>query len=342
VFVIEPADDYPHAVPPQAFMTWKENWVFPAVDPVTRVASLFHFSLRPGLGEGIFTAKFCIDGEEHRYVGRSPIPADLTTMAPVQNERITFEVVEPGQRFALSYNGPELEAKVLYTARFAPFDFKDGPLPEGESDLGDIGRSVFPFNHYEQALWHEGEITLKQGERAGETIAISGYGNRDHSWGWRSEFTWSHHHWLCASFDDRFVEGSVCEEGHFPHGEKQGGWISTEAGNDPVKAVDTSDGYRLTPGEPLERISEDVRYTVQTVGGEQATVTFHLGEDYGRLYLDARTRDRTKTYQDVQMFCNVTLEDTGQTGTGVLEVGTLGSGSGVADDSRWRRTASRA
>ena len=50
--MVTPEDDYPHPVPPQAFMTWKENWVFPAVDTEQRVASLFHFSLRPGAGRG--------------------------------------------------------------------------------------------------------------------------------------------------------------------------------------------------------------------------------------------------------------------------------------------------
>jgi hypothetical protein len=341
--VIEPRDDFPHPVPPQALMTWKENWVFPAIDPVNRVATLFHFSLRPGHGEGIFTAKFCVDGEEFRYVGRSPIPADITTMRPIMNERVRFEIVEPAEAFLLSYTGPELDAEILYSSRgFAPFDFVDGPLAPGESALGEIGRAVFPFNHYEQALVHDGTITLKEGPRAGETIKVSGYANRDHSWGWRSEFTWSHHQWLCASFDDRFVEGSTCQEGHYPHGPKHGGWISTAAGNDPTKLLDVSEGYELVPGEPLARVFEDVRYRVHTVGGQTATVIVHLAEDYGRLYLDARTRDRTKTYQDVQIFCDMTLEETGQRGTGVLEVGNLASGEAVADSGAFRRAASRA
>ena len=89
-----PDDDYPHPVPPQAFQIWRENWVFPSVDPVNKVACLFHFSLRPGQGEGIFTAKFAIDGWEHRYVGRSPVPRDLSTFRPVKNEKITFTEAE--------------------------------------------------------------------------------------------------------------------------------------------------------------------------------------------------------------------------------------------------------
>ena len=104
--MISPRDDLPHPVPPQAFMTWKENWVFPAVDPRNRTACLFHFSLRPAVGEGIFTAKFCVDGEEYRYVGRSSIPSDIQTMSPVENERVRFEVVKPGERFALKYLVP--------------------------------------------------------------------------------------------------------------------------------------------------------------------------------------------------------------------------------------------
>jgi hypothetical protein len=320
-------------------MVWKENWVFPAVDPRTRVASLFHFSLRPSEGQGIFTAKFCVDGEEHRYVGRSPIPPDLTTMRPIADDRVRFEIVEPGRRFTLSYRSPELDADIDYTARFPAFDFADGPLAPGDSELGDIGRVVFPFNHYEQALTHAGTITLKAGARSGETIAVSGYANRDHSWGWRSEFTFAFHHWLCASFEDRFIEGSVCEDRHYPHGPKHGGWISTGAGNDPVAHVDFGDGYGQRAGEPLPSVTDDVRYRLRTAGGEQATVIAHLGEDYGRLYLSLRDADRSRTYQDVQIFCDVTHVESGQTGTGVLEVGAIGFGDGVAD--AWRRTASR-
>ena len=264
-------DDYPHPVPPQAFMTWKENWVFPAVDTEQRVATLFHFSLRPGAGEGIFTAKLCIDDWEHRYVGRSPVPADLPAFVPVRNERLTFEVVEPATRFRITYRGEELDADLEYTARFPPWDFDDNALAPGDSPLGDRGRGVFHFHHYEQALRHEGTITLRAGPRAGETIRVSGYANRDHSWGWREDLTFRHHHWLCASFEDRFVQGTVMNEQCYPHGDKHGGWISTEAANVAVAQVDTSDAYWLTPGEPLPRLDRDVRYRLTTADGAVRT-----------------------------------------------------------------------
>jgi hypothetical protein len=335
--MIQPADDYPHPVPPQAFMVWKENWVFPAVDTEQRVASLFHFSLRPAHGEGIFTAKFCIDGEEHRYVGRSPIPRDISRLRPVANERLSFEVVEPGRRFRIRFEGEELSADILYTARFGAWDFADGPKAPGESVLGELGRSVFPFNHYEQSLHHEGTLTLA----SGETIALSGYACRDHSWGWREDLTFDFHHWICAGFEDRYFQGSVMQEDLYPHGPKMGGWVSTADGNEAIAKVDTSEAYWLEPGRPLGLVDRDVRYRLTTVGGEAVTLVAHIADDYGRLYLDARSRDRATVYQDVQIFCDYTLEETGERGAGVLEIGKRATGEGVADAPEYRRSAVR-
>jgi hypothetical protein len=337
--VITPEDDFPHPVPPQAFMAWKENWVFPAVDTENRVATLFHFSLRPAAGEGIFTAKFNIDGHEHRYVGRSPIPKDLTELRPVANDKLSFEVVEPGERFHIVYDGDELAADVMFTARFPTWFFEDAPLAPKESTLGDLGRSVFPFHHYEQGLMHEGTITFKTGERAGEVIEISGYANRDHSWGWREDLSFRFHHWICASFDDRYVQGSMMSENSYPD-PKPGGWVSTAAGNEAVIDIDDSDAYWLAPNEPIPPIDREVRYVLKTESGETITLVAHIDQDYGRLYLDLRSPDHEQAYQDVQIFLPYTLVETGQRGAGVLELGKKLVGKDVVQAAR-QRSASR-
>jgi hypothetical protein len=334
-----PDDDYPHPVPPQAFQIWRENWVFPAVDPDNRVASLFHFSLRPGQGEGIFTAKFTLDGWEHRYVGRSPVPRDLASFRPVRDERITFEVVEPARKFHITYTSDELDADITYTARFPAWDFKRPVMPE-ESILGEVGRTVFPFHHMEQSLWHEGTITVKTGPLDGTTLTISGFGNRDHSWGWRDDLTFNHHHWICASFDDKFIEGAKMQEDYYPHGPKVGGFFSTEAGNSAVVEIDSTDAYWLSDAEPLPVLDRDVRYRLTTEDGEVATLIAHIDSaEYGRLYLDARNKEHTKVYQDVQMFCDFSIEETGQRGYGVLEIGKQLVGEGIVE--RAKRSASR-
>lgn len=336
-----PADDYPHPVPPQAFMIWKENWVFSAVDTRNRVAALFHSSLRPGLGEGVFTAKFAIDGWEHRYVGRSPIPRDVAAFQPVQNEKISFTIVKPAEEFHLVYVSDELEADITFTARFPAWDFDAAPKAPGDSVLGDIGRGVFPFHHMEQSLMHAGVIKINAGPADGSEIQVSGYANRDHSWGWRQDLTFHHHHWICASFEDRFLQGSKMQEDYYPHGPKVGGWFSTAAGNDAVIEIDSTDAYWLDDESPLPVLDRDVRYRLVTQGGQVATLLAHIAtSEYGRLYLDARSKDHSKVYQDVQMFCDFTIAETGQKGSGVLEIGKRLVGEGIAE--RAMRSASRA
>lgn len=330
--MIDPAEDFPHAVPhggthPDTGMIWKENWVFPTVDPQRRIAALFHVSLRPAAGEGIFTAKFSIDGEQHRHVGRSPIPADPRELRPVADDRVRVTVVEPMRRFHLSYTGEDFEADLTCTARFDAFDFADGPKPPGTSSLGEIGLSVFPFHHYEQAMRTTGTI-----RRGGESLSVDGWANRDHSWGWRDDFAFRHHHWVCASFDDAYVQGSVMREVHYD-GVKHGGFVSTADGNRAVARVEPDDAYWMDPpNEPLPALDRDVTFTVTTVDGERTAVVAHLsGRDYGRLHLNARSADRAQVYQDVEIFCDYTRVADGARGAGVLELGKHLAGEGIAD-----------
>ena len=72
-------------------------------------------------------------------------------------------------------------------------------------------------------------------------------------------------------------------------------------------------------------------YKVALADGEVCTVTAHIGSDHGRHWLNARTPDRSQIYLDCQIFCDMTLHETGQRGYGVLEVGKHLEGEGIAD-----------
>lgn len=326
----DPASDLPHPVPAQAFtgglaghpgLVWKENWVWPALDPAHRTATLFHVSLRPATGEGIFTCKVNVGDWKHRHVGRSPIPRDLAGFHPVAGERLRLTIAEPGRRFEIAYRSPELDADLEYLGRFPAWNFHDGPQAPGPSSLGEMGRWVFHFDHCEQGLWMSGELRFKEGERAGTSLAIEGFGNRDHSWGWRDDLLFRHHHWICASFPDRYVQGTVMNEACHPGGDKFGGWISTEAGNVAVTRVDHGDPAWHAWERGLPPLDGDVRYRIHTADGAVTTLVAHLGRDLGRHHLNFRTPDRTQAYEDCQIFCQYTLEETGARGTGVLELG---------------------
>ena len=36
---------------------------------------------------------------------------------------------------------------------------------------------------------------------SGEVVDVDGRGNRDHSWGFRDDFGFRHHHWINANFE---------------------------------------------------------------------------------------------------------------------------------------------
>jgi hypothetical protein len=321
--VISPRDEHPHPVAPQAFQTWKENWCLCAVDPVRGVSAVFHVSLRPVDGEAIFSGKLRAGEREHKHVRRQPIGPDPRALEPLSDGAMTLEL---GDSPRITLETEEVTASLEFTGRFGVFDFADGPLAPGESALGEIGRHVFPFHHYEQGLDVRGSLTLA----SGETIEVHGRGNRDHSWGFRDDFGFRRHHWICANFDDRFIGGSAMVETSYD-GLKHGGAVASAAGHDPIVHVDESGAYWLQEGEPLPQLDRDVSYRLTTASGAVHTVVAHVAEPYALLYLNAKSADRSQLYQDRQVFCDYTLVETGARGCGVLELGKYLSGPGVAD-----------
>lgn len=325
--MISQRDDLPHEPHQWALMTWKENWCFTGVDVATGVGFVFHVSLRPQFGEGIFSAKLdgTLDGERVRIksVERHPIGRNPAEMPEIASTAMRVEILEPHRRFRLSYVGEAGSLVVDYEGRFAPFDFADGAMAPGASTLGDIGRHVFPFHHYEQGLTFTATLVPAIGAHAGRTITLAGVGNRDHSWGWRDDFGFRLHHWVCANFADRFVQGSAMHERSYD-GLKHGGFISSRGGNVAVMHVDTSNAYWESPAnEPLPPLDRPVTYRLRDAHGEEHVVTALLDRAVARNFLNARKEDGTAVYEDCQMFCEYRDERTGEVGAGILEVGKI-------------------
>jgi hypothetical protein len=163
---------------------------------------------------------------------------------------------------------------------------------------------------------------------SGEVVSVHGRGNRDHSWGFRDDFGFRRHHWICANFERCFIGGSAMVETSYD-GLKHGGAVATAEGHDPIVEIDESGAYWLQEGAPLP--DRDVTYRLTTLSGRVHTVTAHVSEPYALLYLNVKSEDRTRLYQDRQIFCAYTLLETGERGCGVLEFGKYLSGPGVAD-----------
>ncbi len=323
-------EDFPHPVPHEAFMMWKENWCFSGIDTEHRLGVVFHFSLRPTRDEGIFTAKFVIDGEEYRSVQRSPIPRDVTELVPVSNGDLELEVLEPHRRFRVTYQGEKIRADIQFEGRFEPWDFREGVKTGSPTAMGEYGRTVFHFPHYEQGLIMSGTVEILDGDEP-RVLEVAGFGNRDHSWGWRNDHLFISHHWINPNFEDRFLQGTSMFESTYPE-PKFGGFEARESGNVGVVHIDMSDAYWLEKeNEPIGPLDRDCTYVLTLGSGEKRRLTAHLSTAYGQASLNFRSRDRSKAYQDIQIFCDWSLPDEGLTGTGILEIGKRLRGPGVAD-----------
>jgi hypothetical protein len=70
-------DDYPHPVPPLAYLRWKENYFFILIDARSDVFGILHFNNEPGFDRSRFTCNLSICGVPFEYHNTTPLPADF-------------------------------------------------------------------------------------------------------------------------------------------------------------------------------------------------------------------------------------------------------------------------
>jgi hypothetical protein len=315
------AEDHPHAVPDGSGpWPWKENWAFVSADPDSATGAVFHFSLRPARGIVVLSAKIAVDGEAHRYVGRAPIDGDPASLTVIGDDHLQLTIEGEGRGFHIRFDDGELAADFRYRGRFETFDYDANPPAPGSSSIGERGLRVFPFDHQEQALHLDGTILDRRGATE-RKIAVGGWASRDHSWGWRDDLAFQNHHWICASFEDRFVQGTGMRERSYPD-MKFGGSVTTVDGHAPVAAVELDGVYWSAEDDvPLPPLDRDVAYTVVTTDDRRVLIVAHLADPIGRVDLNYTSRDRTRAYEDRLTLCEFSLPELGLRGTGVLEVG---------------------
>ena len=103
---------------------------------------------------------------------------------------------------------------------------------------------------------------------------------------------------------------------------RPGCFVSSAAGNVPTTHIDVSQTYWDTSDEaPLPPLDRDVTYELTTANGERFEIVAKLAEDFGRLDLHYRNKERTEAYEDRLVFCTYEIPATGEVGNGVLEVG---------------------
>ena len=185
---MESKDEFVHEYPKPLDAHWKENWYFNFIDRENRAWGVNHISLERHRQRGRFSAFHVIDNTPVLYSTLIDIDDNFSELT---DGRLKFEFLEPFKKFRVTFDGKSHQLELDYDARFQVFDYALTRRP---------GKKGVPLEHYEQALWMKGVLT-----REGETRNLSGYGHRDHSWGYRNESKVTAWNWVAAQFQDRTI-----------------------------------------------------------------------------------------------------------------------------------------
>ncbi len=203
-----PEDDYTHPLGTET--NFNESMYFNFFDPDRKMGGFVRLGNRANEGRAEMTvALYRPDGTALFMFKR----AEISNNDAFDAGGLRFDVLEPAQRLRTTYRGSVLDladprvltdpkaAFTQNTPKKIAIDLVHeavGPMYGGSKDSQESDRKAeeqFAKAHYEQHMAVRGTIELD-----GETIAISGHGLRDHSWGPRYWQAIASYEWLTMNF----------------------------------------------------------------------------------------------------------------------------------------------
>jgi len=158
---ITPADDYQHI--PDEKLEWRESYYFNFVSHDRKTSGFTTIGVLPNQKREEFVLALIHEDKQTIYFKEQE-----QSRNPLSNNTLTFELVEPMQRWKIDFSSEDLDLKIRWKARFPPLDFGRG---SGTSWRG----------HFEQSGVVKGELSLPDGGKS----PVEGYSQRDKSWGSR-------------------------------------------------------------------------------------------------------------------------------------------------------------
>jgi len=288
---MQPQDEFVHEYPKPLDSHWKENWYFNFIDRDAGAWGINHVSLERHKQTGRFTALHVVDGKMLLYSNVIDIEDELPE---ITDGKLKFEFVEPEKRFRLTFNGPRHQVDLEYTARFPVFDYESGAKDKSDK------RRELSLNHYEQALFCKGALTLEGKERT-----IDCFGHRDHSWGYRNESKVGGWNWVAAQFPDKTINMSLVDLGDK---KLSSGFVSTTDGNARIKKVSVAD---------TDFQNKCPTSSVFTAVDEQGREWKLKSQKFSSLYLPMKEKGKGVVVHE--NFADYQNLDTGETGVGIDE-----------------------
>jgi hypothetical protein len=205
---LKPEDDYAHPLGPES--NFNESMYFNFFDRERALGGFVRLGNRANEGQAELTV--CLYMPDGRVLFTFQRPAIANNDA-FDAGGLKFEVEEPGQRLRTTYTGKVLELADPRAMADPGKAFRESPKKTVALDLvhdavgpmyGHVGSAEeekkpaeeqFGKAHYEQHMRVTGTLEID-----GETLSISGFGLRDHSWGPRYWQAIHEYQWLTLNF----------------------------------------------------------------------------------------------------------------------------------------------
>jgi hypothetical protein len=314
-------DDRPHPVPPIAYLRYKENWFFLIFDPGNEVFGAIHLVSEPGFERIRFACHLSVAGELFMHGSEVPFPADFAMAPELSDGTMTVRFVKAHEQIDLSLHNADLDLEISFLARAPLFNFDDyhagNPDKIGVPEVTNFASNQLNV-HQQQAMRTRGELTVKTGELAGRTFAVDALGYRDHSRSVRADNMVLKHFWTGLHFP-RHVFGAMQVTGVMrPDVAGLGGYVhDDEKGLRALRDIEI-----VGSGEGPGGVPANVEWRLTDVYGEPFTITADLHRRHAHVPLHTEKAGAAPfVYEIVENFAPLRLEQTGEEGIGLVEVG---------------------
>jgi len=210
------SDEYLHK--PNEESQWRESYYFNWVDIENKISGFSTIGIVPNEKKREFVfLLFLQDKNEIYYKEPSFENYDTDIYTMLREKRLEYRLIEPFKKWQINYTSRKITFKITFETRFPTYNFG-------------IDSSASWHQHFEASGKIIGTIIFKSGEK----IKITGYGQRDKSWGyrdWHQFDKWYAGHfqfkeWSCAFRKDQ-INQKFDLSGH----------ISNNSGNIPLKTI---------------------------------------------------------------------------------------------------------
>jgi hypothetical protein len=314
-------DDFPHPVPPIAYLRWKENWFFILMDPEHGIHGIIHLNFEPSHDRARFTCHLSVQGKIYKYLNETTFPEEFAMARTIGDGRLTARFVEPHQRIDLTMNSDDLALDVVFeksrpTFDFAACKFANVGVPSFQ-EVMTLGTNL-PYNHQQQALTVRGNVKIK-GAANSAALPIAGYGYRDHSWCVRTDGAVLSHTWSGLHFGHRAFGVKKLHTLSRPEVWAREGYVSDADGERALKDIDV-----IYEGKSADGLPRTVRFQLADVFGKKFNVVCDVAGRHAQVPLIAEKPGKQAAYAITENFCPAVIEETGETGCALVEIGNAG------------------